>query len=66
MCLSLFLVGLANDYTIQNYIIWIFSAFFATILVIKTLFLYIYLFQYYTCKQYKKSNQIKETKKENL
>lgn len=62
---SLILVGLANNYVIQNYIIWIFSAYFAGILLIKTIFLFIYLINYNTCKSYRKMRKVKEIKKKN-
>ena len=65
MLLSIILVGLANNYDIQNYIIWVFSAYFAFILCLKILFVYIYLLKYYTFKNYKKRQKIKEIKNEN-
>lgn len=57
---SLVLVGLANNYDIQNYIIWIFSAYFAALLLIKTIFVLIYLLRYYTITGFKVSRKVKQ------
>jgi arginine decarboxylase-like protein len=43
----------SKNYNIQNYIIWIFSAYFAVTLVIKVFFVIIYLLQYNTVKRIK-------------
>lgn len=64
---SVILIGLANNYDIQNYIIWIFSAYFALLLGLKTLFVVIYQLRYHTITSYKvskKIGQIREKSKE--
>jgi hypothetical protein len=50
---SIVLIGLSNNFDIQNYIIWVFSAYFAISLIIKLIFVIIYLLQYYIVKRIK-------------
>lgn len=64
--LSLILAGLANNYDIQNYIIWIFSAYFALVMVIKVIFVLFYLVQYNIFTRFRVSRKIKQMKNKNI
>lgn len=62
---SLGLLGLANNYDIQNYIIWIFSAYFALVMVVKMVFVLIYLLQYFIAKKIKVTLMASRTRQSN-
>lgn len=63
--LSLILVGLANDYVIQNYIIWLFSAYFGGIMAIKVIFVVIFFLKYNIITRFRVSRKIKELREKN-